>query len=81
MDKLLADMGGKFKFSAQESDLAPFDGNGTKVKIPSEIKQPLDFEPKISRVNVELIKAYNFYFLSKRSLLSLCKFRQFMKNP
>ena len=34
-------MGGKFKFSAQESDLAPFVGNGTKVKMPSEIKPPL----------------------------------------
>jgi hypothetical protein len=29
--------GGKFKFSVQGSDLAPFVGNGTKVKIPSEI--------------------------------------------
>ena len=28
----------KFKFSAQEGDLALFVGNGTKVKIPSEIK-------------------------------------------
>ena len=34
-------MGGKFKFYAQGSDLAPFDGNGTKIKIPSEIKSPL----------------------------------------
>ena len=33
--------GRKFKFSAQEKDLAPFVGNGTKVKIPSEIKPPL----------------------------------------
>ena len=31
-----------FKFSDQGSDLAPFIGNGTKVKIPSEIKSPLD---------------------------------------
>ena len=30
------------KFSAQESDLTPFVGNETKVKIPSEIKPPLD---------------------------------------
>ena len=30
-----------FKFSAQGSDLAPFIGNGTKVKIFSEIKPPL----------------------------------------
>ena len=28
----------KFKFSAQEGDLALFVGNGTNVKIPSEIK-------------------------------------------
>ena len=34
-------MGGKFKFSAQESDFAPFVGNGTKAKIPSETKPPL----------------------------------------
>ena len=30
-----------FKFSAQGSDLAPFVGNLTKVKIPSEIEPPL----------------------------------------
>ena len=30
-----------FIFSAQRSDLAPFIGNGTKVKIHSEIKPPL----------------------------------------
>ena len=35
--KLLSVMGVKFKFSA-ESDLAPLVGNGTKFKIPSEIK-------------------------------------------
>mgnify|MGYP001393247225 CR=1 FL=1 len=33
--------GGKFKISAQRRNLAPFLGNGTKVKIPSEIKLPL----------------------------------------
>ena len=35
-------MGWKLKYSAQESDLAPFVGNGTKVKIYSEIKLPLN---------------------------------------
>ena len=30
-----------FKFSAQGSDLAPFVGNGTKDKIPYEIKPPI----------------------------------------
>ena len=35
-------MGGKFKFSAQGSDLAHFFGNRTKIKIPSEIKPPLE---------------------------------------
>ena len=30
-----------FKLSVQGSDLAPFLGNGTKVKAPSEIKPPL----------------------------------------
>ena len=34
-------MGGKFKFSAQESVLEPFVGNGAKVKIPCDIKPPL----------------------------------------
>ena len=29
------------KCPAQGSDLAPFVGNGTKIKIPSEIKPPL----------------------------------------
>ena len=33
--------GGKFKHSAQDGDLAPFVGNETKIKIPSEIKPPL----------------------------------------
>ena len=30
-------MGGKFKFSAQGSDLAAFVGYGTKIQIPSEV--------------------------------------------
>ena len=33
--------GGKFEFSAQAQDMAPFDANVTKVKIPFEIKPPL----------------------------------------
>ena len=33
-------MGGKLKFSAQGSNLAHFVGNGTKIKIHSEIKPP-----------------------------------------
>ena len=41
LNKLLSVMGGKFKFSAQGRELAPFFGNGTKVKIPSEIKPHL----------------------------------------
>ena len=43
-------MGGKFKFSAQESALAPFVGSGTKVKIPSDIKPPL----ALKNVSIEL---------------------------
>ena len=31
----------KFEFSEQGRGFAPFVGNGTKVKIPSEIKPPL----------------------------------------
>ena len=41
LNKLFTEKGGKFQFSAQESDLASFVDNGTKVKIPSEIKPPL----------------------------------------
>ena len=41
LKKLFNGIGGKFKFSAQVSDLAPFVGNGTKVKIPSEINPTL----------------------------------------
>ena len=36
------DLVGKLKFSAQGSNLAPFVGNGTKIKISSEIKPPLN---------------------------------------
>ena len=39
--KLFAVMGGKFKFSDQGSDLAPFVGNGNKLKILSDNKPPL----------------------------------------
>ena len=40
MSYLLSIMGGKFQFNAQDSNLASFFffGNGTKIKIPSEIK-------------------------------------------
>ena len=40
LNKLFTVMGRKFK-TAQESDLTPFVGNGTKFKIPFEIKPPL----------------------------------------
>ena len=40
LNKLFNVMGGKFKFSAQDSELAPFIGNGTKFKIPSKIQLP-----------------------------------------
>ena len=39
--KLFTVMGGKFKCSDQASDLAPFFGNGNKLKIPFNIKPPL----------------------------------------
>ena len=41
LNKLFNEKGGKFKLSAQGQNLAPFFGNGTKVKIPSKIKLPL----------------------------------------
>ena len=40
--------GGKFKLSVQGRDLAPLFGNGTKVKIPSEIKLPLAVDKKVT---------------------------------
>ena len=43
LNKLFTEIGVKFEFSAQRSDLAPFVSNGTKVKAPSEIKPPLLF--------------------------------------
>ena len=42
LNKLFTVKGGKFKLSVQERDLAPFVSNRTKVKMPSEIKLPLD---------------------------------------
>ena len=39
-------MSGEFKFFALDSVLWPFVGNGTKFKIPSEIKPPLRFYKK-----------------------------------
>ena len=44
LNKVFTVIGEKLKFPAQESDLAPFVGNGTKVKIPYEIKPPLEQE-------------------------------------
>ena len=44
MNKLFSVKGEKFKLSAQGRDLALFVGNGTKVKIPSEIKPPLGYD-------------------------------------
>ena len=41
LNKLFTFMVGKFKFSAKEIDFTPFVGNGTKVKIHSQIKPPL----------------------------------------
>ena len=41
LNMLFTEKGEKLKFSARVSDLPLFIGNGTKVKIPSEIKQPL----------------------------------------
>ena len=42
LNKLFNEKGKKFKLSAQGRDLAPFIGNGTKVKITSEIKLSLE---------------------------------------
>ena len=56
---------GKFKLSAQGRDLAPLLGNGTKVKIPSEIKLPLgkqDSKELCPRSLANAPKAKVFYF-------------------
>ena len=50
-------MGGKFKFSAQGSDLAPFIGIWTKIKMPFEIKPALQISvssllPRIGNIEV-----------------------------
>ena len=47
-------IGGKFKSSAQGSDLAPNLGIATKNKVPSEIKQALGFQK--SRVDIQVNK-------------------------
>ena len=41
VNKLFTVMGRTFKFSVEKSDLTPFVGNGTKVRITSEIKPRL----------------------------------------
>ena len=53
-----------FKFSAQESDLAPFVDNGTKVKIPSEIKPPLAFLHRKLDKNDVIFKYFNHNSIS-----------------
>ena len=42
LNRLFTTMGEKMKFCAQKSDMAPYVGNGTRIKIPFEIKQPLE---------------------------------------
>ena len=42
LNRLFTTMGEKMKFFAQKSDMAPYVGNFTKIKIPFEIKQPLE---------------------------------------
>ena len=44
-----------FKFSAQGRDLAPFVGNGTEVKKPSEIKSPLYFRIFIMTFHISIV--------------------------
>ena len=63
-------MGGKFKISAQGSDLASFIGNGAKIKIPSETKPPLKniwgqyFLHQITNIHL-VILATTFLMLTK----------------
>ena len=63
-------MGGKFKFSAQERDCAPFVCNETKVIIPSEIKSPVSRD--FSLIQSCDLKCYNV-FKSKVRLVARSK--------
>ena len=55
LNKLLTEKALKFEFSAQWSDLALFVGNGTKVKIPSEIK-PLLVSSILAKDKVQYVR-------------------------
>ena len=66
-----------FKFSAQGSDLAPFVGNGTKIKILSEIKPPLEgpvVKPSVIfllgqvSISLNLVQKWVVYCLNKFKL-------------
>ena len=59
MNKLFTEIGGKVEFSAQGEDLASFVGQGTKVKIPSEIKPPLLQTSLISLMSLKQIPTAN----------------------
>ena len=73
------------EFSAQRSDLPPFVGNGTKVKISSEINPPLDIvldlDPKwplrkikdylwVELISTQQVGKLNNRFLRERGMAS-----------
>ena len=78
---LLLTVNNVFKFSAQGSNLTPFIGNGTKVKIPSEIEPPLSFELCIWESQVipfcfDKIFFIVLYFMEKLSSQCLIKMQK-----
>jgi hypothetical protein len=56
LNKLITEKGRKFELSAQGQDLAPFNGNGTKVKIPSEIKLPFTKSNQLRLAHIFILK-------------------------
>ena len=84
MNKLFIVLGRKSKFSAQWSDLAPFVGNGTQVKIPSEIKPPLVKEENLHTDKYAfmffLTIAHIFYSFKEGIIKSVVKVASKEKN-
>ena len=63
MNELNTVMGGKFNFFAQDSDFAPFIGNG--IKITSEIKPPLLIVLNSNSITKsKYVKNYSLFILS-----------------
>jgi len=60
-----------FKFSAHGSDLVPIFGNGAKVKIPSEIKLPL--QRRRRRLTSSRVRKKNHFAIYGQEKISFFK--------